>query len=220
MANISSNINKRKDERSFYFKLKLSIFIVALWFLVEILDRLFNLNLEVFGLKPKSTMGVLGIFSFPFLHGDWQHLISNSSSALVLFTALFVFHEAKSLKILLLLYLSSGALLWLIGDYGSNHIGASGLIYAVAFFLFVASVIQKDRNSMALSFFIIMLYGSMIWGIMPYFVQENVSWQGHLSGAIVGSVLALYEFRNYKYERPVFREEEKAFFERHPYDSN
>lgn len=218
MANISSNINKRKEERSFYFKLKLSLFIVTFWFLVEILDRIFSLNLEFYGLKPKTLEGLFGILSFPFLHGDWQHLVSNASSAIILLTALFVFHEAKSFKLLFILYISSGSLLWLIGDLGSNHIGASGLIYALAFFLFVASIIQRDRNSMALSFFIIMLYGSMIWGIMPYFVQENVSWQGHLSGAVVGITLALYEFRNYKFEAPKFREDEKAFFEKHPFE--
>ena len=218
MANISANINKLKERKAFFFKLKLSLLIISIWVLIEIVDEVFNFNLEQFGLKPKSVEGLYGIITYPFLHGDWNHLFSNSASAIILFTGLFVFHEKRSYYIFPILYLSSGLLLWFIGKEGSNHIGASGLIYAVAFFLFVSSIIIRDKNSMALSFFIIMFYGSMVWGIMPYFVQENVSWEGHLSGAIVGVSLALFVFRNHKAPQKEKIEEERPFFERHPLD--
>lgn len=216
MANISANINKLKERKAFYFKLKLSLLIIAIWFVIELVDNLFNLNLEQFGIKPKSLAGLSGVLTFPFLHGDWNHLFSNSASAIILFTALFVFHEKRSLFIFPILYLGSGLLLWGIGESGTNHIGASGLIYAVAFFLFVSSIIIRDKNSMALSFFIIMFYGSMVWGIMPYFVKENVSWEGHLAGAVVGVLLALFEFRNYETPKKEIIEEERPFFERFP----
>ena len=216
MANISANINKSKERKAFYFKLKLAVLIVGIWVLIELVDNLFGLGLERFGLKPKTLEGLFGIFTFPFLHGDWNHVFSNGSSAIVLLTGLSVFHEKRSFFILMTLYLGSGALLWIIGRHGSNHIGASGLIYAVAFFLFVASIREGNRNSMALSFFIILMYGSMIWGVMPYFVQANVSWEGHLSGAIVGVLLALYEYRNFKAPKEIYREDERPFFEKHP----
>lgn len=216
MANISSNINNLKERTAFYFKVKLAVLMVSTWFLVEFLDSFFSLGLESFGLKPKVLVGLFGILSFPFIHGDWNHLLSNASSALILLIALFIFHERRSFFILLVLYLSSGAILWIIGQKGTNHIGASGLIYALAFFLFVASIRIRNRNSMALSFFIIMLYGSMIWGIMPFFVEKNVSWEGHLAGALAGTILALFEFRNYV--TPIFSYEtdDRPFFEKHP----
>ena len=218
MANISSNINKIKDKKAFYFKLKLALFIVSTWVLIEILDEAFSLNLSQWGLKPKSVEGLIGILTFPFLHGDWNHLLSNASSAVVLFTGLFVFHSKRSLYILPILYLASGALLWFIGRAGTNHIGASGLIYAVAFFLFVASVREGNRNSMALSFFIILMYGSMIWGVTPFFVEENVSWEGHLAGAVVGVLLALYEYRNYVKPQEIEYKNDPPFFEKYPLD--
>ncbi len=218
MANISSNINKIKDKKAFYFKLKLALFIVSTWVLIEILDEAFSLNLSQWGLKPKSVEGLIGILTFPFLHGDWNHLLSNASSAVVLFTGLFVFHSKRSLYILPILYLASGALLWFIGRAGTNHIGASGLIYAVAFFLFVASVREGNRNSMALSFFIILMYGSMIWGVTPFFVEENVSWEGHLAGALVGDLLALYESRNDVKPQEIEYKNEPPFFEKYPLD--
>lgn len=218
MANIRANINNSKEGKAFYFKLKLAVLIVGTWLVIELIDNLFSLNLERYGLKPKALEGLLGIFTFPFLHGDWNHVLSNASSAIVLLTGLFIFHEKRSFFILPILYLGSGTLLWFIGKAGTNHIGASGLIYALAFFLFIASIREGNRNSMALSFFIILMYGSMIWGVMPYFVQDNVSWEGHLSGAIVGVILALYEYRNYEAKKALEIPEERPFFERHPTD--
>lgn len=216
MANISANIKNVKERESFYFKVKLASLIVFTWFVVELVDNMFKLGLENYGLKPKSVEGLIGILTFPFLHGDWNHLISNASSAIILFTGLFIFHTKRSLLYLGIMYIASGSLLWLIGQSGTNHIGASGLIYSVAFFLFVASVREGNRNSMALSFFIILMYGSMIWGLTPFTVQANVSWEGHLSGAIVGVLLALYAYRNYVKPQELFQEDEKPFFERHP----
>lgn len=216
MANISANIKNLKERQSFYFKVKLASLIVFTWFVVEILDNLFKLGLENYGLKPKAAEGLIGILTFPFLHGDWNHLLSNASSAIILFTGLFIFHANRSLRYLLIMYLASGTLLWLIGQSGTNHIGASGLIYSVAFFLFVASVREGNRNSMALSFFIILMYGSMIWGLTPFTVQANVSWEGHLSGAIVGILLALFVYRNYVKPQELYLEDERPFFERHP----
>lgn len=220
MANISSNIKILKERESFYFKLKLAALIVFVWFLVELIDNMFKLQLESYGLKPKTLEGLAGILTFPFLHGDWNHLLSNATSAIVLFTGLFVFHPNKSLRYLMILYLGSGALLWVIGRAGTNHIGASGLIYSVAFFLFVSSIREGNRSSMALSFFIILMYGGMVWGITPFTVMPNVSWDGHLSGAIVGVALALFEYRNYIKPRELHTEDERPFFERYPMDED
>lgn len=218
MANISANINKSKERKAFYFKLKLAVLIVGIWIVVELIDNMFSLGLERFGLKPKAVEGLTGILTFPFLHGDWNHVLSNGSSAVILLTGLFIFHEKHSFRILMILYLGSGTLLWFIGKSGTNHIGASGLIYALAFFLFVSSIREGNRNSMALSFFIILMYGSMIWGVMPYFVDANVSWEGHLSGAVIGIALALFEYRNFKAPKEVEFDEDRPFFEKHPID--
>lgn len=172
-------------------------------FVIEIVDNLFQLHLEAYGVKPKSLNGLYGVLTFPFIHGDWNHLISNAFSLFMLLAGLFIFHEHRSFKVLLILYLGSGLLLWFIGRQNSVHVGASGLIYALAAYLFTASIKIRNRNAMALTFFIILTYGSMVWGIFPFFVEENVSWEGHLAGAIVGIALALFDYRNYKPEETV-----------------
>lgn len=216
MANIRANINKNEEEKAFYFKLKLSLFIVFIWVFIEWVSTFFNLNLETWGLQPKKWEGLIGVFTMPFLHGDWNHVLSNATTGVVLFTALFIFHEKRSLVLILIMYLFSGLLLHLIGEKGSTHIGASALLYALAFFLFISSLRSGNKNAMAISFFIILFYGSMIWGVLPYFVEQNVSWEGHMAGAVTGSVLALYETRNYRPSQSSLVRDERPFFEKHP----
>ena len=216
MANIRANINKREEEKAFYFKLKLSLFIVLIWAFIEWLNNFFNLHLETWGLQPKNLDGLMGILTMPFLHGDWNHVLSNATTGVVLFSALFIFHEKRSLALLLMMYLFSGILLWFIGEKGSTHVGASALLYALAFFLFISSIRSGNKNAMAISFFIILFYGSMIWGVLPYFVEQNVSWEGHLAGAVIGSALALYETRNYVPSQSKLIRDERPFFEKYP----
>ncbi len=218
MANIRANINKREEENAFYFKLKLSFFIVLIWAFIEWINNFFNLNLETWGLQPKKWEGTLGILTMPFLHGDWNHVLSNATTGVVLFTALFIFHEKRSLSLILVMYLFSGVLLWLIGEKGSKHIGASALLYALAFFLFISSLRSGNKNAMAISLFIILFYGSMISGVLPYFVEQNVSWEGPLSGAIIGSILALHETRDYVPIKNRLDKDERPFFEKYPLD--
>ena len=90
------------------------------------------------------------------------------------------------------LFFISGILLWGIGR-PNYHIGASGIIYALATFLFTSGVIKKDTRLAAISLIIAFLYGSLIWGIFPS--KVNISWEGHLSGLISGVTVAIF-YRN------------------------
>jgi hypothetical protein len=39
----------------------------------------------------------------------------------------------------------------------------------------------------------VFLYGSFIWGMIPSLaIPQNISWEGHLSGAIIGVLLAFF----------------------------
>lgn len=45
---------------------------------------------------------------------------------------------------------------------------------------------------MAVSLLMVFLYGSMIWSMTPHFVKADVSWEGHLSGAIAGFIMSIF----------------------------
>lgn len=208
-----------KEKKLFTFKLLFSIIIVSTWWLIHGLNTLFNLHLQQYGLKPRMIEQWFGIFTYPFLHGSWEHLVSNSLPGVILLTGLFIFHAKNSFKFLTILYLVSGVVLWFIGRENTNHIGASGVVYALAFFLLTAGFIARERSSIALSFFIILWYGGMLWGIFPFSVEQGTSWEGHLAGAITGFLLAFITTkRPIKEEKEKFIETHEHFYETHKID--
>ena len=87
------------------------------------------------------------------------------------------FYSYKNIakEIFLWLFFVSGFWLWVIGR-PSLHIGASGVVYALASFLFTSGLIRKTPRLAAISLIVIFLYGSMIWGIFP--TQPSISWEG------------------------------------------
>jgi membrane associated rhomboid family serine protease len=107
----------------------------------------------------------------------------------VLGVGLFYFYRPIAPKVFILIYLVSGFWLWFGGRPG-YHIGASGIIYGLAAFLFLSGVLRKYTRLMALSLLVVFLYGSLIWGIFP--LDMRTSWEGHLYGAIAGLIIAVY----------------------------
>ena len=83
------------------------------------------------------------------------------------------------------------------------HIGASGMVYALAFFLVTISILKMEEHLMAYTLIIIFLYGSIVWGFFPsLFPDKFISWEGHLAGAITGVILAFF----YRHEGPQKKE--------------
>lgn len=166
-------------------------FIVIIW-MVKICETLFDADLSRFGIEPLTFRGLRGVLFSPFLHGNWAHLFANTLPVIVLGTSLFYFYKQIALKISIILILSTGFLTWCIARDGV-HIGASSIIYGLAFFLIISGFIRRDVKLMAISFLVIFLYGGLVWGLYPkYAVDHNISWEGHLSGFVMGITLALY----------------------------
>ena len=164
-----------------------SLIFVALIIFVKILEEYFQLSFEKYGVFPRSIEGILGIITSPSIHGDWKHIFNNSVPLLILGTSLRYFYRDISKEVFFWSWFISGLWLWAIGR-PSFHIGASGIVYALAAFLFFSGLIRKHTRLMAVSFIVVFLYGSMVWGIFP--IKEHISWEGHLSGGLAGIILA------------------------------
>jgi membrane associated rhomboid family serine protease len=171
------------------------VFVFIMW-LVKIIEVLFDLDLSNLGIFPLSVKGLPGIIFSPFIHADFRHLFNNSLPLFFLGTALFYFYSEIAVKISLWTYFLTGFFVWLAGR-AAWHIGASGLIYGLASFLFFSGLIRKYFRLVALSLLIVFLYGSMVWGIFPD-VYRNVSWESHMLGFMSGIILAV----NYRKEGP------------------
>ena len=174
----------------------------------------FGLGWKQFGIRPRKLEGLSGVLFSPFLHGDVGHLWNNTLPLMVLSACLFYFYRSISWKVIGYGILISGVLTWTIADTG-NHIGASGLIYVMASFIFFKGIMSRNYRLVALSMLVVFLYGSMVWYIFP--VKVGISWEGHLAGAITGVLFALF-FRSdptqrptYAWESPTYEAEDDAF---------
>jgi len=149
--------------------------------------------MSILGVKPLSVEGLHGIITSPFAHGSFKHIASNSTSFLLLAVLLFYFYRLIAYRVFLFNWLISGLLLW-IGGRDSVHIGASGIVYGLAFFLFFSGILRKNKQLSSIALIVVFLYGSMFWGLLPQ--GGNISWEGHLFGAISGFALAWYYRKN------------------------
>jgi membrane associated rhomboid family serine protease len=145
------------------------------------------------GVSPREIKGLFGIFTSPFLHKDFNHLISNTTPLLLLGSSLFFFYKDLPYRVFFWLFIGGGTWLWCFGRAG-NHIGASGLVYGLFSFVLLGGILSRNKNLMAISLLTIFLYGSMIWGIFP--MDEKISWEGHLTSLLWGIILALF-YRKY-----------------------
>ncbi len=161
---------------------------VAFMALLFLLDRVFELELYRFGVYPRALSGLWGILVSPFVHGDLEHLANNASAALVLGWLLVYFYPRSAWAVVAGSWAVSGLWVW-VAARESHHIGASGIIYGIAAFLFVSGVVRRHVALMTVSLIVVFLYGSMWWGVLP--LVPGISWESHLFGGIAGAVLAV-----------------------------
>ena len=197
-------------------------FVLSLW-LVYWFEIRFHFNFVKNGIMPREISGLQGVLFSPFIHSNLSHLYNNSIPLLVLLAALQYFYPRHSFKVICYGILFSGMLTWLIGRT-SYHIGASGLIYVLVGFIFFKGIITRYFRLVALSLTVIVLYGGMIWYVLPD-VDNSISWEGHLAGLISGVIFAIIfkspEYKKtpkYEWEHPEYDVAEDKFMQR--FDEN
>ena len=173
---------------------------------VHLLALQYDLDLKYYGVYPRKVEGLKGIFCSAFIHNDsdFKHIFNNSLPVLILGWALFYFYKKIAWQILIYSWLIGGLFVWLAARQ-SYHIGISGIIYSLAFYLFFSGVFRKEVRLMAIALFVVFLYGSMIWGIFPY--DWSISFESHFMGALIGIVLAFF----YKKEGATFKNEKTTW---------
>ncbi|MDM8160725.1 rhomboid family intramembrane serine protease [Labilibaculum sp. K2S] len=190
----NSDFEKLKLKHSLIFPIA---FIFLIW-TVKIFEWGLGLNLYYLGIFPLHTKGLIGILTSPLIHKDFSHLMANTIPFFVLSWGIFYFYRPLSYQIFILCYFTANILVWL-GAREAYHIGASGLVYAFASFLFFSGIIRNHYRLIAISFIVAFLYGSLFWGVFP--ILKDVSWEGHLFGGFSGLIYAL-AYRNQGPKKP------------------
>ena len=181
----------------------------GLMWLVFVPAFFLDLELGHYGLYPRQVSGLMGIVTAPLLHADWAHLLSNTFPLILLSAIVFYNFPLRSGLIVALLYLFSGLLAWFMAR-PAYHIGASGVVYSLASFVFFSGMFRRDRTSVVFSVVIVFLYGGMLYGIFP--TEGRVSWESHLAGGIAGFVGG-FVFRNTDLPPAPPKTEMPAYFE-------
>ncbi len=171
---------EKKDRRSSFLPPIRFTFLMWLFFSIEIT---FGLDFGFLGILPRQTSGLVGILTAPLVHGNFQHILSNTFPLLFLGGVLYMFYNRIANQVFIQCYLITNFFVWLLAR-SSYHIGASGLVYALAAFLIAIGLFRKDFTSLMIAVIVIGLYGGLMYGILP--VNNGVSWESHLLGAIVG----------------------------------
>ena len=177
------------DRKRIVLSLYISGLFAVLVGIVRLLESALNAEWYRYGIEPRTVSGLYGIVTAPFLHADWEHYASNAVALLVLGAVAIYAYRVIAYNVLVWVWFLDGIGVWLLGR-DSFHIGASGLVYGLASFLMFSGVLRKNRAMLAISFFVIVGYGGMIWGMMP--LLEHISWEAHLFGFLSGIGLAVY----------------------------
>lgn len=180
-------MNYNKTNNGILSALKYSSFFIVIFWLIELL-QIIGIDFSTYGIYPRENMGLTGIITSPFIHGDLKHLMSNTIPFFILSFLLFLFYKRKATLFLISIWLTTGILTWIIGRE-SWHIGASGIIYGLVTFLVLGGILSRKWFLILVSIIVSVLYSSIMWGIFPS--EREISWEGHLSGAISGIVWAI-----------------------------
>ncbi|MCZ2443089.1 MAG: rhomboid family intramembrane serine protease [Flavobacteriales bacterium] len=164
------------------------LLVVILW-LIFLIEQTQHLSFHTLGIWPRSVEGIKGIFLSVFIHGDLNHLLSNTLPVWLLSFFILYFYPRVGWRSIIFIWLVGGLWTWLLGR-SSYHIGASGLIYGMAAFLVLSGWLSKNYRLIAIALLVVFLYGSLFWGIFP--MQPDISWEAHATGALAGLIAGWY----------------------------
>jgi membrane associated rhomboid family serine protease len=206
-----------EEKKKFIHSLVFPTFFLVLIWVIKISEAALEMSFAHLGLFPLEASGLQGILFAPMIHADFKHLFDNSVPLYFLSIAIFYFYRPVAYRVFFLVWFISGLIVWLTAR-PAYHIGASGLVYGFASFVFFSGVIRNNIHLLAISLIVVFLYGSLIWGVFPY--DLRISWESHLVGGLTGFGMALF-YRSYgppstRKEWPEEEDEEEV--EGHPDD--
>lgn len=169
-------------------RLGMPLALVAAMWLVEAANLLTHDAFDVFGIRPRTLVGLWGILFAPFLHGSIAHLVANTVPFLVLGWLVALRGLPDFLLVTGWVMLIGGGGVWLLGRPFSDHIGASGLIFGYLGFLLARGIFARSLPAVLLSLVALFLYGGALWGLLPS--SGRVSWESHLFGFVAGVTAA------------------------------
>lgn len=165
-------------------------YVVVIWAVHIINMFFFGGGLIAFGIHPLDPSSLLNVFTSPLLHGSWEHLISNTVPGAIFGFIIGYSGHRVFWEVTLIAAIVGGAGVWMFGGIGTNHIGASGLVYGWLAYLLIRGIFNRSFRQILLGIILGFSYSGLVWGVLPG--TPGVSWQAHLFGALGGLAAGVF----------------------------
>ena len=177
-----------------FLKIKLqSLFsLVAVIWIVEIVNFCLGHSLTVWGILPRNLSGLIGVPLAPFIHAGFWHAVSNTIPLIILGGLTMIEGRKRFWTLTVGTILLSGIFVWLFAR-GAYHVGASGLIFGYFGALLARAVIEHTILSIVIAFITIAMYGGLLWGVLP--IWGYFSFEGHLFGLFAGIAIVWFDYK-------------------------
>lgn len=182
LENIASDV--KLVESTIFFYLNYTLGLILLLGFINVINKLTNNILFVFGIIPRHIFGLLGIFCSPFLHGNFNHLFFNAIPLFFLMNMILVYGQVVFIKASLIIMVLSGGLTWLFGRT-AIHLGASGVIMGYFGFLAINAYLAPSFLSLMLIVLCLYYFGGLVASLIPI-DSDGVSVEGHIFGFLSG----------------------------------
>jgi membrane associated rhomboid family serine protease len=168
----------------------LAYLLMLMWVLFILDAVLLGRRLTHLGIVPRQLAGIPGILVAPLLHRDLRHLSANSAPLAILGTLILFQGLDVLVLVTAIVWGVSGVGIWLVGRPNTRHLGISGVIFGYLGYLLFRGYFERSGWAMAISILVGLLYGGVLWGLLP--TQRDKSWVGHGTGFLAGIWVARY----------------------------
>ena len=167
----------------------LTVFVGMMW-VVRGIDMFLPRGLSAAGagVVPRTWDGLWNIPISPFIHEDFDHLLSNTIPLLILGALILGRGVIEFVFVVFVSTFVSGFGTWLFGEGNAQHIGASGVVFGFFGYLVFRIAFDRKITSGLIALAVAIGYGSaMTWSLIP---SDHISWSGHFFGFIGGFIAA------------------------------
>jgi membrane associated rhomboid family serine protease len=163
--------------------------IVGLMWVLEIINSIDSYQLDrEGGIHPRDLGRVWEIFTSPFLHGSYGHLIANTIPFVFMGLIIALRGAARLALVSAIVIVIGGLGTWLISPSGSVTVGASGVVFGYAGYLLTRGLFNRSALEIVTGGLVGAIWGgALLTSLVPH---SGISWQGHLSGGIAGIIAA------------------------------
>jgi membrane associated rhomboid family serine protease len=174
--------------------------IVAVMWIIEVINALDSYGLDSDGLYARNVGRLWGIFTAPFLHASWAHLIDNTIPFVFMGVIIALRGAARLALVTVIVIVLGGLGTWLIAPGDAVTIGASGVVFGYATYLLTRGLFNRSWLEVLVGVIVGVVWGgALASSLVPHY---GVSWQAHACGAVAGVIAAAMLARPHAKAKP------------------